>query len=240
MNTSLGTSSRRLQNCTVILLEAQGKRYCRTRKHVQPIHFNLPPPAQQQQNPHRKKCISGPSLPKSGIPRPHSIPSLPRPSILASPPLPHQFAKSPSHIPQLIHPSKAVTVCPSEEDLLHLSSITPLPSASVQPEKPWTPSAPHSASTPPAEPEKDLEAESPGSPDSQASTASYSLCPRLPITYNETALSHLRGRPQAEICNNLSIPFPSNSEWSTTDDTDGNQSTDGDTYDTDGSDPAEV
>ena len=137
------------------IIEAQGKTYCRTREHVWLIHFNLPPPAPQQQNPHRKQCISGPSLPKSHIPMPHSIPSLSRPSIPARPPLPCQLAKSPLHIPHLIQTNKAVTVCPSEEGLLlHLSSITPLSNASVQPEKPRTPSAPHSASTPPAEPEE--------------------------------------------------------------------------------------
>ena len=129
------------------------------------IHLNLPPPAQQEQNPHRKWCISGPSLPKSCIPRPsHSIPSLSSPSVLARPPLPHQLAKLLLCIPCLAHTNKAGTTCPSEEDLLlHLSSIAPLPSASVQPEKPQTPSAPHPASTPPAKPEEELEAESPSS-----------------------------------------------------------------------------
>ena len=48
----------------------------------------------------------------------------------------------------------------------------------------------------------------PGSPDSQASTASYLMCPRLPITYNEVALSKLWGRPKARIFNNLSILLP--------------------------------
>ena len=81
-----------------------------------------------------------------------------------------------------------------------------------------------------------MEAESLDSLDSQASTASYSLHPRLPITYNEVALSWLQGRPQVTICNNLSIPFTSNSECST-DNTDGN-TTNG-TDDPDGP-PAEV
>ena len=147
-------------------------------------------------------------------------------------------------IPCLIHTSKAGTARSSEEDLLlHLSSITPLPSVSVQLEKPQIPSAPHSAQTSPAEPDEELETESPSSLDSQASTASYSLCPKLPITYNERALSCLQGRPQVKICNNLSIPFPSDSECSTTDDTDdtdGNQLTDDEADDTEGSDPAEV
>ena len=87
--------------------------------------------------------------------------------------------------------------------------------------------------------EEELEAESPSSLDSQTSTASYSLCPRLPITYNGTALSHLQGRPQVKICNNLSIPFPSNSECSTNN-TGGNQSSDGETDDSDGPTPSEV
>ena len=94
------------------------------------------------------------------------------------------------------------------------------------------PEEPCSAPTPPVTLREELEAESPDSPDSQASIASYSLHPRLPITYNEAALSQLQGRPQVIICNNLSIPFPSNCEYST-DDTDSN-TTDG-TNDTDGS-----
>ena len=93
---------------------------------------------------------------------------------------------------------------------------------------------PCSAPTPPVTPREELEAESPDFVDSQTSSASYSLHPRLPITYNETALSWLQGRPQVITCNNLSKPFISNSKCST-DDTNGDTSTD----DTDGS-PAEV
>ena len=99
------------------------------------------------------------------------------------------------------------------------------------------PEEPCPAPTPPVVPKEELKAESPSSPDSQTSTASYSPCPRLPITYNEAALSCLQGRQQVIICNNLPIPFPSNSECST-DDTDGIQSPDN-SDDTDGS-PAEV
>ena len=79
--------------------------------------------------------------------------------------------------------------------------------------------------------------ESLDSPDSQTSTALYSLCPRLPITYNEAALSQLQGRQQVIICNNLSLPLPSDSECSA-DDTDGDTSSD-ETSTTHGS-PAEV
>ena len=115
----------------------------------------------------------------------------------------------------------------------------PLLSASLQPEKPQIPSVPPPALAPPAKPKEKFKAGSPSSLDSQASTAIYSLCPRLAITYNETALSHLQGRPQVKISNNLPIPFPSDRECSTSDDmsTDGNLSTDDDTDGTD--DPAE-
>ena len=94
------------------------------------------------------------------------------------------------------------------------------------------PAEPCSAPTTPSTTSEELEVESPDSPDSQTSTAWYSLHSRLPITYNEAALSQLQGRPQVIACNNLSIPFPSNSECST-DNTNGNTSS-GDTSDTDG------
>ena len=132
MNASLGPSSRRLLCGKVISLRPKAKGTAEL-GNMWPIHFNFLP-AHQQQNHHWKQCIWGPSLPKSHIPRPsNSIASLPRPSILARPLLPHQLSKLPLQIPCLIHTSKADTACPSEEDLLHLSSINPLPSASVQP-----------------------------------------------------------------------------------------------------------
>ena len=131
----------------------------------------------------------------------------------------------------------AITVYPSEEDLLlHLSTLVPLPSVFANQET-WMSEGPCSLLTPPVTPGEELEAESLDSPDSQASIASYSLCPRLPITYNEAALSQLQGRPQVITCNNLSITFPSYGECST-DDTHGNTSTEG-TDNTDGS-PAKV
>ena len=94
-----------------------------------PIHINLPPPAHQQQNPHPKQCISGPSPPISHIPKPnHSIPSLSRPSVLPRPPLPHPTLQLPLHILCLAHTNKAGTAYPNVEDLLlHLSTITPSP-----------------------------------------------------------------------------------------------------------------
>ena len=105
--------------------------------------------------------------------------------------------------------------------LLHLSTLSPLPSASASSEITQTPSAPQLALTPPVTLEE-LDAESPpikcgstiesdstpSSLDSQASTASYSLCPRLPITYIKAALNKLQGRPEVRTFHNLSIPLP--------------------------------
>ena len=198
------------------IIEAQGRKYCRTREHMWPFHLHLPP-VQQQQDLHRQQCFpgpstqshkqqcfpgpskqphtlqafSGPSLPKSCIPRPtKGNPCLSRPSVLARPPHPQHLAKLPSCIPCPLSVNKAVTVHPSEEDLLlHLSSLIPLPSASGKPKETQMPAEPCPALTPPAMPKKELETKSPSSLDSQASTALYSLCPRLPITYNEAALS---------------------------------------------------
>ena len=120
----------------------------------------------------------------------------------------------------------------------HSHSRTPSHSPSQPKVETRMPAEPCSAPTTPSTTSEELEVESPDSPDSQTSIASYTLCPRLPITYNEAALSQLQGIPQVTICNNLSIPFPSDSECST-DDTNGNTSS-GDTSDSNGSPAEEV
>ena len=161
---------------------------------------------------HTKQTFARPSPPpKSLIPMPvKGKPCLARPSVFTRPPFYHHLGKLPSWI---LHPpsvNKAFTVFPSEEDLLLMSTLVPLPSVYVKVET-QMPAEPCSAVTTPSTASEELEVESPDSAESQTSTASYSLCPRVPITYNEAALSHLQGRPQVTICNNLSIPFPSDS-----------------------------
>ena len=77
---------------------------------------------------------------------------------------------------------------PSEEDLLlHMPTLAPLPSVCAKVET-RMPAELCSALTTPSTSEE-LVVESLDSPDSQTSTALYSLCPRVPITYNEAALS---------------------------------------------------
>ena len=233
-------------------IEAQGKKYRRTREHVWPIHLNLPPP-QQSAEIHKQQCFSRPSVlvhkkqaiarplqpPQSLIPRPDKgKPCLARPSVLTRPPFPRLSSKLPSCIPHPPGVNKAITVFPSEEDLLlHLSTLVPLPNVCAKVET-RMPVETCSALTTPSTTSEELDVESPESLDSQTSTASYSLCPRVPITYNEAALTHLQGRTQVTICNNLSIPLPSNSECST-DDISGNSSAD-DYSESDGSPVEEV
>ena len=147
--------------------------------------------------------------PKSLIPR-HAKgkPSFARPSLLSPPPLSHHLGKFPSCIPHPPGVNKAITVFPSKEDLLlHMSTLVLLPSVCAN-KKTQTPEEPCSAPTIPSTPREELEAESLDSLDSQTSTVSNSLHPRLPITYNEAALSWLQGRPQVITCNNLSYPSP--------------------------------
>ena len=246
------------------IIEAQGRKYHRTREHVWPIHLNLPP-IQQQQDLHRQQCFpgpstqshkqqcftgpsqqphtlqafSGPSLPKSCIPRStKGNLSLSRPSVLARLQHPQHLAKLLLYIPHPLSVNKIATVHPSEEDLLlHLSSLTPLHSAGAKGKETQMPAELCPALTPPAVPKEKLEAESPSSPDSQASIASYSLCPGCLSHTTRQPSADYKGDHRLRSATTLSIPFPSNSECSTGD-TDGNQSSD-DSDDTDGS-PAEV
>ena len=184
------------------------------------------------------KTIAPP--PQSLIPRPvKGKPCLARPSVLTRPPLPCHLGKLPLCI---LHPpgvNKAITVFPSEEDhLLHMSTLVPLPSVCAKVET-RMPAETCSAPTTPSTTSEELDVESPelsGQPNQYCLV--LTLHPRVPITYNEAALTRLQGRPQVTICNNLSIPFLSNSECST-DDTSGNSSAD-DLCESDGSPVEEV
>ena len=65
---------------------------------------------------------------------------------------------------------------------------------------------------------------------SQTSTVSdRTLRPRIPISYNETLLQCLHGRPQIRTLNNLSIPLPDSSEEDTDELTQGETGEDTDT-----------
>ena len=81
-----------------------------------------------------------------------------------------------------------------------MSTLNPLPSASVMQEKHGTPTTPHlalilpvileelEAESPPLQHNTSMESDStPGSLDSTTLTALYMLRPKLPITYNEAS-----------------------------------------------------
>ena len=124
--------------------------------------------------------------------------------------------------PQPYWSTHSTNAAPSIKEVLqHLSSINPSPCASVTPEELRVPSPPQPALTlpvtleevvaksPASQCDSLMESDSkPSSLDSTCSTASYTLQPRLPITYNETALSCLQGKPQVRTLNFLCIPLP--------------------------------
>ena len=90
------------------------------------------------------------------------------------------------------------------------ANVTPeelrVPSALTQPVTPEEAVAESPALQCDSTMESDSMSSSPDSTCSAASTASYTLWPRLPIPYNETALSCLHGRPYIRTLNFLSIP----------------------------------
>ena len=112
------------------IVEAQGKKCRRTREHLKPIHINLPPPAPKS---HSKQSASRPKPKTTHIPKPSPLFSC------FSRPLPGPTSKPPCYI--LCSSTTAVTTCPNVADLLYLSALNPLPSASVRPEITQTPSA---------------------------------------------------------------------------------------------------
>ena len=134
-----------IESTTVLhsyVIEAQGKRCCRTKEHLQPIHLNLPIPAKSQPLPPK------PKVPISHIPKPNPKSK----HVPHSVPLPGPSSQSPCYIPHPPQPHRSApaNAAPSIEDLLwHLSALSPFPSASVIPEKLRAPSAPQSAPTPP-------------------------------------------------------------------------------------------
>ena len=128
MSTSQGPLLTRLLS---YIIEAQGKPFCKTRKHIRPIHLNIPAPKAPKQPP--KPTVN--TLIPSYIPKPNSNLKL------ASHPkyyLPQTSLCPPSHIPKPLHLPKSSQVpspnaSPSVEQLLqHLSTLNS-PSPSVCP-----------------------------------------------------------------------------------------------------------
>ena len=186
-------------------MEAQGKRYCITREHFWPIHLNIPSPAQPQPLPQKPKP-SITHIPKPNPKHKHTPYHTPLPGPSAKP-LSHSLSSKArnAHTPK-------VNTSPSVKDLLqHLSTTNPLPSDNAHLRNLEYPQHLHQhwphpvtqeevvAGSPLTQHNSTMEFNSThsswDSTCSAASTASYTLCPRLPLTYNETVLSCLCGRP---------------------------------------------
>ena len=160
---------------------------------MQPIHLNLPPPQQSAES-HKQQCFSRPSAPehtKQAFARPSPPPQslIPRPvkgkPCLARPPLPHHLGKLPSCIPHPPGVNKAITVFPSEEDLLlHMSTLVPLPSVCAKVET-RMPAETCSALTTPSTTSEELEVKSQDSLDSQTYYEGKSLGVTAPLGSKE-------------------------------------------------------
>ena len=84
--------------------------------------------------------------------------------------------------------------------------------------RPETPSTSRSESTPTTSMYNSEEDSGSSDDESIASTMSdRQLRPRVPISYNETVVRKLHGQPQVRMCNNLSIPLPTDSSEEDTD-----------------------
>ena len=170
---------------------------------------------------------------KTFIPGP-SAPPKPVYNCLSRPPEPHssnsntvitEASTTNTTIPKSLITRPLSSLMPSYDEILfHLttsdsphilplaadSTSTPLTSQSVSPDT--TPNTSRSSSpTPSSSQSSDVESDTPStsskeSNESTRSTANDSqLRPRIPISYNETFLTHLQRRPQVKTLNNVSI-----------------------------------
>ena len=160
-----------------------------------PVYKSLTRPPQPPSS-NKNTVITGPSttnitIPKSLITRPLSslIPS--HDEIL--------FYLAADDSPHILPPAADSTSTPSTSQSVS-PAITPNTSRSSSP----TPSSSRSS-------DEESDTPSTSSRESNASTrstASYrQLRPRIPISYNETFLTCLQGRPQVKTLNNVSIPL---------------------------------
>ena len=208
------------------IMEAQGKHYQWTREHMRPIHLYIPFSKSQTNNPLNPKPFPCTQLhPKKPNPNLKSVYQpkryLPQPSFC----LPSHIPK-PVHLPKFSQPSADAppilsnyyNICPSSAALplslvliLHSLSYPLVLNQCLLHLRHWRRSVwraltvHHSHPWCPVNPAATL----PHSTCSATSTVStWVLRPRLPITYNEAALSQLHGRPQVRRLHNVSIPFP--------------------------------
>ena len=228
-----GAILKRLPILCSYTIVSQGKRYHRTRGHIRSIYLGIPVKATQHQwqtkthtHKYNSSCIPKPKphlhlvcQPKKHLPKPAKC----LPSHIPIPQLPQATNASPTVNPLLDHLStlNSPSLSPSVPVQLKLSSGTwPVPPTSPTWElhstaSPLSTSSESAPTNNPSSESGDSENKS-SSISSLCSTASNTstrtLRPKLPITYNDIALSQMHGRPQIRKLPNISILLPTSSK----------------------------
>ena len=134
----------------------------------------------------------------------------------------------PIHIP-VTEPQTSTTIEHILNYLIAINSHSMVQSTPEVPKPVPTPSSPSSTTSEqpstcpsPLSPISNPDEEDTQSTSSKDSITSMSrqLRPHVPISYNETILKHLHGKPQVKTLNNISIPLPMDSSSKDTDNTD--------------------
>ena len=175
----------------------------------------------------QNKCNTSLTRPSNSV---HSNPTITRPSTTTGNNNP--VISRPSYstdevlniLPQLnsVNGYKEIKNTPNAEASPESSPNSPTPTGSSKSSQSseYTSELQKSTSSSPYDTETDTDSTSDDmqSITSQTSTASdHTLRPRIPISYNETLLQCLHGRPQIKTMNNLSIPLANSSDEDTAD-----------------------
>ena len=187
-------------------LESQGKQYCHTRQHIRAIDIN----ALQD---HQQSVLQDHQRSKQPALQDHQYTT--KNDTLQDHQPRHKHRKLPSNRSTSMTEIQSSTVDQLLQYLITVNGHGNLQTPNTRPE---TPRHLRSESTLTTSTYNSEEDSSSSDDESIASTMSdRQLRPRAPISYNETVLRKLHGQPQVRMCNNLSIPLPTDSSEEDTD-----------------------
>ena len=208
-------------------LESEGKQYCHTRQHICAIDINdlqdhhqsvlqdhqrsKQPVLQDQQSTMQPALQDHQHTTKNDTLQDHQ----PRHRALQDHQSRHKHRKVPSNRSTSMTEIQSSTV---DQLLQYLIAVNGHGNSQIPNTRPETPSRLRSESTLTTSTCKSEEDSSSSDDESIASTMSdRQLRPRALLSYNETVLRKLHGQPQLRMCNNLSIPLPTDSSEEDTD-----------------------
>ena len=208
-------------------IESQGKQYCCTRQHIRAIDINASqdqqqpvlqdhqgdqqPVSQDHQSTKQSVLQDNQHTTKKDTLQDHQ----PKDRALQDHQSRHTHRKIPSNRSTSTTEIQSSTVDQLLQYLIAVNGHGNLQTPNTRPE---TPSSLRSESTPTTSPYNSEEDSSSSDDESIASTMSdRQLRPRAPISYNKTVLRKLHGQLQVRMCNNLSIPLPTDSSEEDTD-----------------------